>query len=131
MQYYATACSGSRSSKEPSARNGKTAKPRDSDTADGQVYTVQKGDTLYAIALNHGVDYKKLVEWNGIVDPNSIRPGQKINLGIPVTNESKPTLYAVPQQPVATTLEPDVRQSELPVKSKICCKFSPSRSLTI
>jgi lipoprotein NlpD len=66
-----------------------TAKPRDSDTADGQVYTVQKGDTLYAIALNHGVDYKKL-------------------------DESKPTLYAVPQQPVTTTLEPDVRQSELP-----------------
>ena len=91
-----------------------TAKPLDSNTADGQVYTVQKGDTLYAIALNHGVDYKKLVEWNGIVDPNSIRPGQKINLGIPVTNESKPTLYAVPQQPVTTTLEPDVRQSELP-----------------
>ena len=82
------------------------ANPVDSDKLGHQVYTVQKGDTLYAIAINHGVDYKKLVEWNNISDPNSIRPGQKINLSIP-EKESKPTLYALPQQPITTTIEPN------------------------
>ena len=38
-------------------------KPVESNNADNQVYTVQKGDTLYGIALNHGVDFKKLTEW--------------------------------------------------------------------
>ena len=85
-----------------------------------QVYTVQKGDTLYAIALNHGIDYKKLVELNNIRDPNSIRPGQKINLFLPTPAESdsKPTLYSLPQQPITTTMEPGGQSSEsLPLAS--------------
>ena len=85
-----------------------------------KVYTVQKGDTLYGIALNHGIDYKKLVEWNNIRDPNSIRPGQKINLFLPtpVEDDAKPTLYALPQQPITTTIEPDAQPSEsLPLAS--------------
>lgn len=90
------------------------------DSLNNQVYTVQKGDTLYAIALNHGIDYKKLVEWNNIRDPNSIRPGQKINLFLPTAaeNDSRPTLYALPQQPVTTNIEPDAQlQESLPLAS--------------
>lgn len=89
-----------------------STKSSEADVLGSQVYTVQRGDTLYAIALNHGVDYKKLVEWNNIIDPNSIKPGQKINLYMPTANEAKPTLYALPQQPVTTTIEPDIQPSE-------------------
>ena len=64
-------------------------KPVESNNADNQVYTVQKGDTLYGIALNHGVDFKKLTEWNNITDPNSIKPGQKIYLSIPAKSSPK------------------------------------------
>ena len=70
-----------------------------------QFYIVQKGDTLYSIALNHGIDFKKLAEWNNIADPKSIKPGQKISLFAPA-GDSQPTLFALPQQPIETTIEP-------------------------
>lgn len=89
-------------------------KPSESSAPDHQVYTVRKGDTLYGIAINHGVDYKKLTEWNDIVDPNSIVPGQKIRLIKPVVAESKPTLYALPQQPITASIEPDSPLTEPP-----------------
>jgi lipoprotein NlpD len=41
-------------------------------------YTVQKGDTLYGIALEHGFDYKEVAEWNGIESPYIIRIGQQL-----------------------------------------------------
>lgn len=81
------------------------AKPIESNNLDNQVYIVQKGDTLYGIALNHGIDFKKLVEWNDIADPRSIKSGQRINLSMP-SRESQPALFALPRQPVTTTLEP-------------------------
>ena len=43
-------------------------------------YTVKKGDTLYVIALDHGLDYKELAQWNAIDDPNKIRVGQQLRL---------------------------------------------------
>lgn len=45
-----------------------------------QIYTVQKGDTLYGIALEHGFDYKEVAEWNGIEPPYTIRIGQQLKL---------------------------------------------------
>jgi lipoprotein NlpD len=45
-----------------------------------QTYTVQKGDTLYGIALEHGFDYKEVAEWNGIEAPYTIRVGQQLKL---------------------------------------------------
>ncbi|MEK7875109.1 MAG: peptidoglycan DD-metalloendopeptidase family protein [Pseudomonadota bacterium] len=54
-------------------------------------YTVRKGDTLYTIALDHGLDYKELVEWNNIINPNVIRVGQQLRLKAPV-----PAVVATP-----------------------------------
>lgn len=48
-----------------------------------QAYTVQKGDTLYGIALEHGFDYKEVAEWNGIEPPYTIRAGQQLKLVSP------------------------------------------------
>ncbi len=48
-------------------------------------YTVRKGDTLYIIALDHGLDYKELAEWNNIANPNVIRVGQQLQLKPPAT----------------------------------------------
>lgn len=60
-------------------------------------YIVQRGDTLYGIALKHGINQKDLAEWNNISDPHSIRPGQRINLSLSSENTG-PVLFAVPQQ---------------------------------
>lgn len=59
----------------------------------GQFYIVQRGDTLYGIALKHGVSQKDLAEWNNIVDPHSIRPGQRINLSLS-SSSTEPELYS-------------------------------------
>lgn len=54
----------------PKARKDEDLRP--------QTYTVQKGDTLYGIALEHGFDYKEIAEWNGIASPYTIRIGQQL-----------------------------------------------------
>lgn len=55
------------------------SRPNERDTRP-RVYTVQKGDTLYSIAFNYGLDYHELAELNGIKDPNLIRIGQQLSL---------------------------------------------------
>ena len=48
-----------------------------------EFYTVKKGDTLYLIALDHGLDYKDLAAWNNLDNPNVIRLGQQLRLRAP------------------------------------------------
>jgi lipoprotein NlpD len=48
-----------------------------------QSYTVKRGDTLYAIALDHGLDYRELAAWNNIENVNLIRVGQVLRLSAP------------------------------------------------
>ena len=46
-------------------------------------YTVKRGDTLYQIALDHGLDYRELAAWNNIDNLNVIRVGQMLVLAAP------------------------------------------------
>lgn len=48
-------------------------------------YVVKKGDTLYSIALEHGLDYKEIIEWNNIGKGNVIRTGQQLKLMQPAS----------------------------------------------
>lgn len=43
-------------------------------------YTVQRGDTLSAIARKYGTSVSKIVKDNGIKNPNLIYPGQKLTI---------------------------------------------------
>ena len=69
------------------------AKTRKDEDLRPQTYTVQKGDTLYGIALEQGFDYKEVAEWNGITSPYTILIGQQL------------TLNASPQGVVVTPLK--------------------------
>lgn len=66
--------------------------------AQEQFYVVQRGDTLYSIALDHGINLAELAEWNNISNPSAIKPGQRISLSVP----SK--LAQQPQQPILMAL---------------------------
>jgi lipoprotein NlpD len=46
-------------------------------------YTVKRGDTLYQIALDHGLDYKDLATWNNLENPNKILVGQVLRVAAP------------------------------------------------
>jgi lipoprotein NlpD len=41
---------------------------------------VRAGDTLYSIAWESGRDYQELADWNQIIQPYTIRPGQVLRL---------------------------------------------------
>jgi len=48
-----------------------------------QTYTVKRGDTLYKIALDQGLDYRELAAWNAIENVNLIREGQVLRVTAP------------------------------------------------
>jgi lipoprotein NlpD len=43
-------------------------------------YVVERGDTLFGIALDFGFDYRELAAWNEIQDPGRIFAGQRLRL---------------------------------------------------
>jgi lipoprotein NlpD len=45
-----------------------------------EFYSVKPGDTLYSIALEHGLDYRDLAVWNGVDNPGSLRVGQQLRV---------------------------------------------------
>lgn len=47
------------------------------------IHIVQKGDTLYSIALQYGLDYRELAAWNHLGDLNHIRVGQSLFVTAP------------------------------------------------
>ena len=51
-----------------------------------ETYTVKRGETLYGIALDHGLDYRELAEWNGISNLNLIRVGDVLRLRAPAAS---------------------------------------------
>ncbi len=72
---------------KPAAVTGPASAP--SDTRPDR-YTVKKGDTLYSIALDHGLDYRELAQWNGVTDPGVIGIGQQLRLTSPVPVTAAP-----------------------------------------
>lgn len=48
-----------------------------------QMYTVQRGDTLYHIARLHGRSYQELAAWNNLRRPYKLLVGQKLRLASP------------------------------------------------
>jgi len=64
-------------------------------------YTVKRGDTLYQIALDHGLDYKDLASWNSLENPNVIRVGQVLRVAAP-GEASSATATGVTTAPLKT-----------------------------
>jgi lipoprotein NlpD len=76
-------------SAQPKPAPGRTATPAQSPARAGdtrpEYYTVRRGDTLYSIALDHGVDYRELAQWNGIDNPSAVQVGQQLRVRPPAT----------------------------------------------
>ena len=51
-------------------------------------YTVRRGDTLLRIALDHGQNYRDLVTWNNLADPDDIKVGQVLKVAQPERSAS-------------------------------------------
>ncbi|HEY7776399.1 MAG TPA: peptidoglycan DD-metalloendopeptidase family protein [Kineobactrum sp.] len=82
----------------------------------GSSYTVQRGDTLYAIAFRFGQDYRALAMSNGIQSPYTIYPGQRLRVaGIdsgsytPVPPVTRPANVATNRPPAPQPVRPPLK----------------------
>jgi lipoprotein NlpD len=84
-----------------------------------EVYTVKRGDTLYSIALDNGLDYRELAAWNQLTDPNVIRVNQQLRLRPPPGWKPEPAESdEVVTQPLATGPLPDSQPLNSPTPRK-------------
>jgi lipoprotein NlpD len=75
----------------------------------GPTYVVKRGDTLYKIALDAGLDYRELAAWNNLENVNVIRVGQVLRLTAP-GSEPQVSSSGVTTAPLRTT--PSVVESK-------------------
>ena len=67
----------------PPAARPKPPAAQSAPAAGAGFYAVKRGDTLYSIALEHGVDFRELAQWNKLEDPAKIRIGQELRVRAP------------------------------------------------
>ncbi|MGE5088744.1 MAG: LysM peptidoglycan-binding domain-containing protein, partial [Candidatus Levyibacteriota bacterium] len=67
----------------PGAAGASARKATPGETGPATTYTVKRGDTLYQIALDNGLDYRELAAWNNIDNVNRIYVGQVLRLAAP------------------------------------------------
>lgn len=88
-----------------------------------QTYVVQKGDTLYSIAFNHGLDYHELAELNNIQNPGMIKVGQELRLlpdsSVAAAKPAPEVKPAVETRPAAEARLPDVSIKSQPKTAKL------------
>jgi lipoprotein NlpD len=87
-----------------------SAPPLPREARDGG-YVVQRGDTLYSIALAFGQDYRDLARWNGLEDPSRLQVGQTLRVQPPPDAGSAAAVAAVPVAPVVAA---EVRPLDAP-----------------
>ena len=110
-------------------------------------YTVQRGDTLYSIALEHGHEYREVAQWNSLDDPTKISVGQVLRVSPPPGPPPAPAVALgtprgggrIESRPIASAPEqkaPPVEQPKLevgpltfawPVKGKVVAGFAEPR----
>jgi len=73
------ACGKSQVYREPGTSPTPVA-ARSSGAKPGQSITVQRGDTVYRLAVSNGISPLDLAVWNGITPPYTIYPGQRLRL---------------------------------------------------
>jgi len=73
----------------------------------GDELIIERGDTLWDLALEHGTTVDALVALNGISDPALIRIGQRIVLRPPSAPSSPPPAVPAPPAPIIHVVQPD------------------------
>ena len=79
-------------------------------------YAVKKGDTLFSIALEHGLDYKEIAAWNHIENFNVIRVGQRLKLK---QAENGPVITALKSPGETKTIAGEGLVKSQPVAEKV------------
>ena len=111
-------------------------------------YAVKRGDTLYSIAQEHGVEPGELAQWNGLDDPTRLRVGQALRLRPPLALAAPPVavesgtaqvgsarilgrvesrpLDTLPPLPPRAPAKPELARMELPSRVELEKSAAPS-----
>ena len=87
---------------------------------------MKRGDTLYGIALDHGLDYRELAAWNNIENVNVIRVGQVLRLTSP-TEAPAAAAAGVQTAPLRTVPPPGTPEAAAPAPPSAQRPRLPSR----
>lgn len=77
-------------------------KPEDPAFRSG-TYTVRQHETLYSIAWRYGLEWQELARWNGIREPYTIYPGQRLRMNPPPGQSRTAVATATTATPPRTT----------------------------
>jgi uncharacterized protein YkwD len=101
-----------------------TEQPPPEGSASGYIYTVQRNDTLWDIAVAHGISTSALIAANNLANPQLLRPGQ--TLFVPAEPPATSKGYAVdaapaqpPSLPAGATSESDQAQPAPPAEASV------------
>ncbi|MCG8429261.1 MAG: peptidoglycan DD-metalloendopeptidase family protein [Chromatiales bacterium] len=81
-------------------------------------YRVKKGDTLFSIAWQHGLDHKRLAVWNRIKAPFTIYPEQSLRLTPPKAAKKTAAMSKTQTRKSASVTKKTVKTTKKQVKSK-------------
>ena len=82
--------------------------------------TVQKNDTLFAIARREGYTHHQIARWNHIRSPYRLKPGQKLRLSPPeaavrnIVEVTQPSVTTIPLRPDRVVAKPVKQEIKLP-----------------
>lgn len=87
-------------------------------------YTVKPGDTLIRIGLDHGQNWRDIIRWNSIENPNLIEVGQVLRVTPPAVEANQEVAVAKPVQPGSAPVSGEDKknsspQTELPAVSPV------------
>ncbi|KTD23401.1 lipoprotein NlpD [Legionella lansingensis] len=109
-------------------------------------HVVQRGETLYAVAFRHDLDYRELAAFNHLSSPYTLRVGQVLRIGrvsrptaraLPYSTSSK-RIYAVKRttiikrqapkfKPITTWATPSSSGWVWPVNGRVASRFVPQQ----
>jgi len=87
-----------------------------SDAAGARRVTVQRGDTLGAIARRYGVSVANLMRWNGLNSKSVIRAGQVLVLHGGSAGSQKSAAANTAKKPASSSSKPQTSSSKTPVR---------------
>jgi lipoprotein NlpD len=127
----ATSATAPAPAKAPTAPTAGAAEPKPAASDSARTHTIQRGETLIAIALQYGLDYRELAMWNNIENPNVIKVGEVLRVtppGSPEPSKEPSAKEPKPGQPVAAPLVPTPMPSaagERPAQNSATNKVEP------
>ncbi|MFA9216201.1 MAG: peptidoglycan DD-metalloendopeptidase family protein [Sphingomonadaceae bacterium] len=86
----------------PASKPAPAGEPAPAARDERGMYTVKKGDTLIRIALEFGQNYRDLVAWNNLSNPNDIKVDQVLRVQPPEAGSSAVQVGAIVMPPSET-----------------------------